>query len=69
MVVYGAWKLLLGLGYARPLNSELYGVKLGFGIVKLGAVCMYPCPYMLVIACCGIARVGVQPSMVVWLWK
>jgi amino acid permease len=45
------------------------GVELWFSIVKLGAVCVYPCPYMLVIACCGIPRLGAEPSMVVRLWK
>jgi hypothetical protein len=69
MVVYGAWKLQLGLGYARPLYPEVYGVELGFGIVKLDVVCMYPCPYMLAVVCCSIPRFGAKPSMVVQLWK
>jgi hypothetical protein len=32
-------------------------------------VCVYPCPNMLVIVCCGIPKVGVEPSMVIQLWK
>jgi hypothetical protein len=44
--VYEALKLTLVLGYARPLYPEVYGVELGFGIVKLGAVCVYSCPNM-----------------------
>jgi hypothetical protein len=40
-----------------------------FGIDKLGAVCVYPCPNMLTIVCCGIPKVGAEPSIVVWLWK
>jgi hypothetical protein len=67
--VYRAWKLSLGLGYAQPLNPEVYGVDLGFGIVKLGAVRVYPCPYMLAVFCCFIPRLVDEPSMVVWLWK
>jgi hypothetical protein len=67
--VYRAWKLLLGLGYAQPLNLEVYGVELGFVIVKLGVVCAYRCPFMLAVVCCGIPRLGVEPSMVVQLWK
>jgi hypothetical protein len=51
------------------LYPEVYGVEQGFGIVKLGAVCVYPCPYMLVVICCGIPRLGTEPSMVVRLWK
>jgi hypothetical protein len=43
------------------------GVELGFGIEKLGAVCVYPCPNMLVIVCCGIPNVGAEPLMVVQL--
>jgi hypothetical protein len=45
------------------------GVELGFSIVKLCVVCVYPYPYMLVVACCGIPRLGTEPSMVVQLWK
>jgi hypothetical protein len=41
------------------------GAELGFGIVKLGALCVYPCPNMLAVVCCGIPRVGAKPSMVV----
>jgi hypothetical protein len=69
MVVHEAWKLPLGLGYARPLNPELSGVKQGFGIVKLGVVCVYPYPYMLAVVCCGIPSLRAEPLMVVRLWK
>jgi hypothetical protein len=44
-------------------------VKLGFGVVKLGAVCVYPYPYIQVVVCRGIPRLGSEPSIVVWLWK
>jgi hypothetical protein len=44
-------------------------VEPGFGIVKLGVVCVYPYPNMLTIACYGIPRVGAKPLMVVQLWK
>jgi hypothetical protein len=57
--------VLLALGYARPLYLEVYEAKPEFGIVKLGAVCVYHCPNMLVIVCCGSPRVGAEPSMVV----
>jgi hypothetical protein len=57
---------MLGLGYARPLYPKVYGAELGFGIVKLGAVCIYSCPNMLVV-CCGIPSVGAKLSMVVRL--
>jgi hypothetical protein len=59
--------VLLGLGYARPLYPEVYGAELGFGILKLGAVYVYPYPNMLTVVCCGIPRVGAKPSMVVQL--
>jgi hypothetical protein len=61
--------LPLGLGYARSLYMEVYGAELGFGIVKLGDVCVYPFLNMLAIVCCGIPRLGAEPSMVVRLWK
>jgi hypothetical protein len=67
MIVYKIWELPLGLVYAQPLYSRVYGVEPEFGIAKLGAVCVYPCPNMLVIVCCGIPKVGAKPSMVVWL--
>jgi hypothetical protein len=51
------------------LKARCIGVKLDFGIVKLGAVCVYPCPYILAVVCCGIPRLGAEPSMVVRLWK
>jgi hypothetical protein len=41
------------------------GLNHGFGIKKLGTVCVYPCWNMLVIVCCGIPKVGVEPSIVV----
>jgi hypothetical protein len=43
------------------------GVELGFGILLLGVASVYPCPYMLAIACCGIPRLEVELSMVVRL--
>jgi hypothetical protein len=46
---------------------EVYGAKPGFAMEKLGTVCVYPCPNMMVIVCCGIRKVGVEPSMVVRL--
>jgi hypothetical protein len=67
MVVYGAWKLPLGLGYAGPLYPVIYEAKPGFGVAKLGVVCVYPCPSMLVVVCCGTPKVGAEPSMVVRL--
>jgi hypothetical protein len=55
--------------YARPLYPGVYGAEVKFGIGKLGMVCVYPCPNLLVVVCCGIPKVGAEPSMVVWLWK
>jgi hypothetical protein len=40
-----------------------------FGIEKLGVVCIYPCPNMLAVVCCGIQKLGAKPSLVVRLWK
>jgi hypothetical protein len=59
--------VLLALGYARPLYPEVYEAKPEFGIVKLGVVCIYPCPNMMAVVCCGILRLEVEPSMVVRL--
>jgi hypothetical protein len=47
----------------------VYGTEVKFDIEKLGAVCVYPCPNILTVICCGIPKVGVEPSMVVQLWK
>jgi hypothetical protein len=58
---------MLGLGYAQPLYSEVYGAEPRFGIVKVGVVCIYPCLNMLAVVYYGIPRVGVEPSMVVQL--
>jgi hypothetical protein len=55
--------------YARPLRPGVYGAEVKFSIEKLGAVCLYPCPNMLVVVCCGTSKVGVEPSMMVQLWK
>jgi hypothetical protein len=41
-------------------------VEPGFGLVKLGAVCMYPCPYILAIVCCGIPSLGAEPNPRWW---
>jgi hypothetical protein len=68
MVVYGAWKLPLTCAYARP-PLGVYEAEAKFGKEKLGAVCVYPCPKMLVVVCCGIPKVGARPSMVVQPWK
>jgi hypothetical protein len=67
-VVYGAWKLLLACAYARSLPPRVYEAEAKSGMEKLGAVCVYPCPNMLVIVCCGIQKVGAEPSMLVQLW-
>jgi hypothetical protein len=61
--------LPLGLVYARPLYPGVYRAEPGFGIVKLGMMCVYPCLNMMTIVCCSIPKVGVEPSMVVQLWK
>jgi hypothetical protein len=45
----------------------VYGVEVKFGIEKLDVVCVYHCLNMLAIVCCAIPKVGVEPSMVVWL--
>jgi hypothetical protein len=47
----------------------VYGDEVKFGIEKLGAVCVYPCPNMLAVVCYGIPKVGAEPSMVVQMWK
>jgi hypothetical protein len=43
----------------------VYGAEVKFDIEKLGAVYVYPCRNMLVVACFGIPKVGAEPSMVV----
>jgi hypothetical protein len=45
----------------------VYGAEVKFGIEKIGAVCIYPCPNMLAVVYCGIPNVGVEPSMMVRL--
>jgi hypothetical protein len=55
--------------YARSLPPEVYGGEVKFGIGKLGAICVHPCPNMLAIVYCGIPKVGAEPSIVVRLWK
>jgi hypothetical protein len=55
--------------YNWLLPLEVYKAEVKFGIGKLGAVCIYPCPNKMAIVCCGISKVGVEPSMVVRLWK
>jgi hypothetical protein len=45
----------------------VYAVEVKFGIEKLGVVCIYPYPNMLVIVYCDTPKVGTEPSMVVWL--
>jgi hypothetical protein len=53
--------------YVRPLPPEVHGAKLGFGIAKLGVVCIYPYPNKLAIVCRGIPKIGVESLMVVRL--
>jgi hypothetical protein len=53
--------------YVRPLPLGMYGAELGFGIAKLGVLCVYPYSNMLDVVCYGIQEVGSKPSMVVWL--
>jgi hypothetical protein len=45
----------------------VYGAEVKFGKGKLGVVCVYLCPNMLVVICCGTLKVGAEPSMVVQL--
>jgi hypothetical protein len=47
----------------------VYEAEVKFGIEKLGAVCVYPCPNMLTAVYCGTLKVGAELSMVVRLWK
>jgi hypothetical protein len=49
------------------LYPEVYGAEPGFDIEKLGAVCVYPYPNMLVIDYYGIPKLGAKTSMVVRL--
>jgi hypothetical protein len=51
------------------LPPGVYGAEVKFGIEKLGAICVYPCPNMMVVVCYGTLKAGAEPSMVVWLWK
>jgi hypothetical protein len=55
--------------YAQPLPTGVYTTEVKFGIEKLGAVCVYLYPNMLVVVCCDTPKLGVEPSMVVQLWK
>jgi hypothetical protein len=57
--------LPLAFAYVWPLPPGVYRAELKFGIEKIGAVCVYPCPNMLVVACYGIPKVGAQPSILV----
>jgi hypothetical protein len=59
----------LACTHAQPLPPGVYAAEVKFGIDKLGTVCVYPCPNMLVVAYSGILKVGAEPSMVVRLWK
>jgi hypothetical protein len=47
----------------------VHEAEVKFGMEKLGVVCVYPYPNMLVIVCCDTPKVGAEPSMVVRLWK
>jgi hypothetical protein len=55
------WYMGLGNCRSRPLPPGVYAAEVKFGIEKLGVVCIYPCPNMLIIVCCGIPKVGVNP--------
>jgi hypothetical protein len=57
--------LPLACAYVQPLPPGVYGAELKFGIEKIGVVYAYHCLNMLVIVCCDILKVGVEPSMVV----
>jgi hypothetical protein len=51
------------------ITLGVYGAEVKFGIEKLGMSCIYPCPNMLTVVYYGTSKVGVEPSMVVQLWK
>jgi hypothetical protein len=55
------------VGICPTVILGVYEAEPGFGIAKLGVVCVYPFPNLLAIVCCGIPIVGVEPSMVVQL--
>jgi hypothetical protein len=57
----------LACAYAQSFPPGVYGVEVKVDIEKLCAVCVYPCPNMLTVVCCGTSKVGVEPSMVVRL--
>jgi hypothetical protein len=42
----------------------VYGAKVKFGIEKVGAIYICPCPNMLVVVYYGIPKVRAKPSMV-----
>jgi hypothetical protein len=50
---------------SSAIAPGVYGAEVKFGIQELAAVCIYPCPLMLTIVCCGTIKVGAEPSMVV----
>jgi hypothetical protein len=50
------------------IASGVYGAEVKFGIEKLIAVCVYPCPNMLAVVYYDTPK-GAKPSMVVRLWK
>jgi hypothetical protein len=69
-VSYGGVRSLVVVVRVRvcpALYLEVYGAEPRFGIEKLGAVCVYPYPNMLVVVYCGIPKLGVKTSMVVRL--
>jgi hypothetical protein len=55
----------LVLLYILPLYPEVHGGEPEFGITKLGAAGVCPCPKVLAIVCCVIPQIGVEPSMMV----
>jgi hypothetical protein len=61
--------VLLVCVYAWPVPPGVYGAEVKFGMEKLGAVCVYSCSNMLAIVCYSTPKVGVEPSMMVQLWK
>jgi hypothetical protein len=60
-------KVVANVHVCLVVAPGVYEVEAKFGMEKLGAVCVYPCSNMLNVVCCGIPKVGVEPSMMVQL--
>jgi hypothetical protein len=60
-------RIVIGVSVCPAITPGEYGSEPMFSIEKLGAVCVYLCPNMLDIACCGIPKVATEPSMLVRL--